>query len=85
MKLYEVIVRDGLYSEPKTLLVLSSQPLSVGHPDLPALCNLHKEEAGYDSDWDERVTEVRPARIRVYATDEQEASDMFGVLSQLGL
>jgi len=85
MKLFEIIVKDRLGSEPRSVLVISSQPLSVGHPDLPALCNLHKEEAGYDSDWDERVTEVRPARIRVHATDEQEASDMFGVLSQLGL
>jgi hypothetical protein len=84
MKLFEIIVKDRLGSEPRSVLVISSQPLSVGHPDLPALCNLYKEDAEWPSDWDEYVAEVRVANIMAHAMDEDEASDMLGVLSMLG-
>jgi hypothetical protein len=84
MKLFEIIVKDRLGSEPRSVLVISSQPLSVGHPDLPALCNLYVEDAGWPSDWDEYVAEVRVPSIMAHAMDEDEASDMLGVLSMLG-
>jgi hypothetical protein len=83
MKLFEIIVKDRLGSEPRSVLVISSQPLSVEHPDMTALCNLYKEDAEWDSDWDEYVAEVRVARIMAHAMDEEEASDIHDLMLQL--
>jgi len=83
MKLFEIIVKDRLGSEPRSVLVISSQPLSVEHPDMPALCNLYKEDAEWPSDWDEYVAEVSVARIMAHAMDEEEASDIHDLMLQL--
>ena len=83
MKLYEIVVKDRLGSQPRNILVLSGQPLSVEHPDLPALCNLYKDEEGWDSDWDEYVAEVSVARIQAHAMNEDEASDIHDLMLQL--
>jgi len=78
MKLYEIVVRtefDDMFC--KTILVMSSTPLSKESECVIAIANL-------DEEWGEYVAEVSEKRVLVCAKGDEEASDMFGVLSLFG-
>ena len=78
MKLYEIVIRAKIdYSWFKTMLVMSSEPLTI---DSEAV----KKMASVDEEWCEYVAEVHEKRVYVSASGDQEASDIFGVLRLFG-
>ena len=84
MQLYEVIVRDRLGSAPRSILILSEQPLSLGQHALKSMCNLYVEDPEWASDWDEYVESVSVAHIRMNFTTGDEQIAMMKVLKTLG-
>lgn len=78
MKLYEIVVRSEFDDMTcKTILVMSDTPLSKGSECVNALANLNEE-------WWEYVHEVHEKSVIVCASNDESASDMFGVLSMFG-
>ena len=78
MKLYEIILRSKIdYSWYKTILVMSCTPLTIESEAV-------KKMASVDEEWGEYVFEVQQKRVLVCARGDEEASDMFGVLSLFG-
>jgi hypothetical protein len=78
MKLYEIVVRtefDDMFC--KTILVMSDIPLAKDSECVAAIAKLDKE-------WGEYIYEVSEKRVLVCASNDESASDMFGVLSMFG-
>ena len=78
MKLYEIVVKsefdDSFF---KTFLVMSCTPLTKETEGIKTMVNL-------DEDWGEYIDSVCEKRVLVCARGDEEASDMFGVLSLFG-
>ena len=82
MKLYEIMIRshyDDIYV--KTILVMCSTPITKETEGINIMANITDEGV---EDWGEYIDSVCEKRVLVCARGDEEASDMFGVLSLFG-